>query len=214
MAKELWHPDAIRVPYSDAGPFVTGRPKLVWHTTEGVGLPVYAGSQPHFTLNPANGQLHQHIPINRAAKTLKHPPGTVETNRANAIQVELRGFASLTGTWPKAYYENIAKLARWIEDNAGVPSVSTVEFKRGVARLTPQAWLNYTGHIGHCHVPNNDHWDPGNFRIAEVLTDTEEARKKRKWERSIRIAKARAKRVGYPKWLRQRIRKLRKLVAR
>ena len=36
--RSLWHPDATRAPHQDAGPFTVGRPKLVWHTTEGRSL--------------------------------------------------------------------------------------------------------------------------------------------------------------------------------
>lgn len=164
-----WHPGATRAPYSDAGPFVTGKPKLVWHTTEGSSLPAYSNSAPHFTLNPKTGQLWQHIPINRAAKTLKHPAGTVETNRANAIQVELIGFARDTDNWPRTYYAPIANLARWIEVNARVPRRCGVKFFVGTARLQGQAWLNYSGHCGHSHAPHNDHWDPGAFQINHVI---------------------------------------------
>jgi hypothetical protein len=212
-----WHPAAIRVPHSDAGAFVSGIPaKLVWHTTEGSSLPHYAGGQPHFTFHPQTGALYQHIPINRAAKTLKHPAGTVETNRANAIQVELIGFASQTHLWTDAAYKRIAQLARWIEANAGVESQCSVKFGGGstvFTRLLPGAWLQYSGHIGHQHVPHNDHWDPGRFRIELVLAPAKN-RKLKRWRRSHRIAHARARRVGWPLWLRERTRKLHRLIER
>lgn len=123
-----WHPGAKQVRYSDAGVFVTGAPKLVWHTTEGTSLPQYSGSAPHFTLNPRTGDLWQHIAVNRAAKALMHPAGTVETNRAHAIQVELIGFADTTQDWTAAEYARIASLARWIEASAGVPRKCGVTF--------------------------------------------------------------------------------------
>jgi hypothetical protein len=168
-AKQLWHPDATHDVYADAGAFTTGKPKLVWHTTEGSSLPTYQGSAPHFTLDPRTGKLWQHIPVNRAAKSLKHPAGTVETNHAHALQVELIGFARDTAAWPDAHYARIAELARWIEHNADVPRTCGVKFFTGTARLGGQAWLDYSGHCGHCHVPNNDHIDPGSFQIGKVL---------------------------------------------
>src|SRR6266403_15617 len=121
----VWHPDAKRVPYSDAGPYVTAAPKIVWHTTEGVSLPTYSGSAPHFTFNAETGSLWQHIPIDRSAKSLEHPSGTVETNHANCVQVELVGYAKDAGTWSTTVYARIAQLARWIESNHGVPSRCT-----------------------------------------------------------------------------------------
>lgn len=167
-----WHPDATKVPYASAGPFVVGNPKLVWHTTEGSSLPTYSGSAPHFTLDPKSGKLWQHIPITQAAKALMHPAGTVETNRASAIQVELIGFASQTQNWSEQEYTRVASLARWIEANAGVRRACGVKFTGSSVkpnRMTPTVWLAYNGHCGHQHVPNNDHWDPGAFRIDLVV---------------------------------------------
>jgi hypothetical protein len=169
--KRKWHPTAIDDHYSDAGgSFLNVPAKIVWHTTEGTSLPNYGtGSAPHFTLNPRTNQLWQHMAIDRVAKALAHPAGTVETNRAHAIQVELIGFAGTTQDWSDVEYARIAELARWIEFNAGVKRQCSVKFFRGVSRLSPSAWLSYSGHIGHCHVPGNDHWDPGAFKIAKVI---------------------------------------------
>ncbi len=134
-------------------------------------MPAYDGSSPHFTLDPAGGALWQHIPINRSARSLEHPPGSVETNRANAAQVELLGFARDTPSWPRAHYRRIASLARWIEENHGVPRRSGVEFTTTPHRLSSDAWLRYAGHLGHEHVPAQpaNHWDPGALRIDLVL---------------------------------------------
>lgn len=167
-----WHPEAKRIPYPDAGPMSVGRPKLVWHTTEGHSLPTYSGSAPHFTLDPRTGQLWQHTALDRCARSLEHPAGTVETNRAHAIQVELIGGAADTPNWTDNDYTHIAQLARWIEHNAGVAPECTVQFSAtpGAAkRMGTAEWLNYNGHCGHQHVPVNHHWDPGGFRIDRVL---------------------------------------------
>jgi hypothetical protein len=188
-----WHPEAIRVPYSDAGPFVKAAPKIVWHTTEGKSLPTYSGSAPHFTFNPRTGQLWQHIALDRAAKSLEHPSGTVETNHAHAIQVELIGFAEDTPKWSKADYARIAKLARWIELHAAVPSQCSVTFTTTPKRLSPAAWLAYVGHLGHQHVPAQilNHWDPGAFRIDLVLAPVSvsaDTRKRGIWRSRLRAA--------------------------
>jgi hypothetical protein len=167
-----WHPDAQRVPYPDAGAFTVGKPKLVWHTTEGSSLPRYSGSAPHFTFDPKANKLWQHVPINRASSSLVHPPN-VETNHAHAIQVELIGFAKDTPGWSTQTYLNIAKLARWIESNAGVARACHVNFVKypssSYPRLPAQAWLDYAGHCGHQHVPGNEHGDPGGFHIELVI---------------------------------------------
>jgi hypothetical protein len=163
-----WHPDAIenqsKSPLSWAG----GRPKLVWHTTEGFGLPTYSGSHPHFTLNPKTGTLWQHVPIRGGAYALRNLSFGVETNRAHAIQVELIGFAKDSQNWSDAEYANIAKLARWIEKHAGVPRSCDVTFRSDSAHKVAD-YVNYTGHLGHQHVPENDHWDPGLLRIDKII---------------------------------------------
>jgi N-acetyl-anhydromuramyl-L-alanine amidase AmpD len=167
----LWHPDALRVPYRDAGVYVDAGAKLVWHTTETERLPAYDGFAPHMTLDPAAGTLWQHIPLDRAARALEHPPGTVDTNRADCVQVELIGFARDTPSWPDTHYERVAALARWIEANHAVPRHSTVTFATTPHRLADDEWLRYAGHLGHEHVPAqpDNHWDPGALRIDLVL---------------------------------------------
>lgn len=167
-SRRTWHPEAEIVSYASAGSFIDAGRKIVWHTTEGTSLPRYEGSAPHFTLDPRSGQLWQHIPLNRAARTLKHTRRP-ETNRAHAIQVEVIGFAADTPDWPEAYYDQLAALARWIEWHARVPRRCNVEFEARVHHISDQRWVRYAGHIGHQHVPQNDHWDPGALRIDEVL---------------------------------------------
>lgn len=164
----LWHPAATRRTHIDAGGFQGGGRKLVWHTTEGSSLPNYGGSAPHFTLDPSNGRLWQHIPLNRAARALKEGG----PNFWNTVQVELIGFAKDSHTWSEGRYAEIAKLARWIEANFGVPHTTGVTFKGKGA--TPHlaslaAFKSYAGHIGHQHVPGNDHWDPGLLMIDLVV---------------------------------------------
>lgn len=166
-----WHPDAERVQVSDGyGDMLNVPGKIVWHTVEGNGLPTYSGDAPHFTLNPQTGKLYQHIPITSAAGSLVH--GSVETNKANAIQTELMGFASQTQNWSDVAYTHIASLARWIETNAGVARACSVRFgglNNLPPRLSDSAWLRYSGHCGHQHVPGNEHWDPGEFKIQKVI---------------------------------------------
>jgi hypothetical protein len=163
-----WHPGATRNQTAAPLAFIGVEPKIVWHTTEGYGLPGYSGVQPHFTLNPKTGELWQHVPITGGAYALENHSGGVETNRANAIQVELIGFARDSAVWPKSYYANIANLARWIEKHAGVKRACGVKF-RASSSYKISNWYGYGGHCGHQHVPENSHWDPGEFRIDEVV---------------------------------------------
>lgn len=163
-----WHANAIRVQIHEALSWVPAQPKLVWHTTEGYGLPTYSGSCPHFTLDPKTGKLWQHVPITGGAYALRNESGGVETNRARAIQVELCGFAARSQNWTDEEYAHIAALARWIEKYAGVPRSCSVTF-RASSSFKISDWLNYSGHCGHQHVPENDHWDPGRVNIEKIL---------------------------------------------
>jgi N-acetyl-anhydromuramyl-L-alanine amidase AmpD len=166
----LWHPNAVRRIHSDAGGFQSGGRKLVWHTTETSNLPNYGGSAPHFTLDPANARLWQHIPLNRAARALKGGG----PNFWNTVQVELIGFARESHTWPDARYQEIAKLARWIEANFGVPRKCSVQFVGSgqIAHLGSLDAVNrHEGHLGHQHVDGNNHWDPGRLKIDLILDD-------------------------------------------
>lgn len=168
-----WHPDARRV--GVVGPsrsFSGGPKKAIWHTTEGFGLPAYAGSNPHFTLDFRAGVLYQHQVVTGAARALQNLSGGVETNADGAIQVELIGFAAQSGSWSEQQYDVIAELARWIEKNCGVARECHVEFSGSSSspnRLSMGVWDQLEGHAGHQHVPENNHWDPGAFRINEVL---------------------------------------------
>jgi peptidoglycan hydrolase-like protein with peptidoglycan-binding domain len=176
----LWHPKAVRRIHLDAGGFQGGGRKLVWHTTEGTSLPNYGGSAPHFTLDPADGRLWQHIPLDRAARALM----AGGPNFWNTVQVELIGFADTARAnqlgvperavvnWPAGHYTAIAGLARWIESNFAVPRKCTVEFVDHASHLgSLDAVKGYAGHIGHQHIVGNDHWDPGLLKIDLILGD-------------------------------------------
>lgn len=177
MTGDLWYPEAKHKPLPDAGAFTGGGHKVVLHTTEGSTIAgcyeavKAANVAPHFALNPRTGALHQYIPLNRAGRALAHPSGP-ETNRANAIQIELVGFASQTQDWPDGYLNRIGKLCLWIERHFDVPRRTGVEFVGGGAtpHMTGQGFVDYAGYCGHQHVPGNDHWDPGKFRINYLLT--------------------------------------------
>ena len=163
----------------DGGRFVAGPARGVLHTTEGAtrlgarSAFVQHNSWPHFTITDETGtvEVFQHLPISLAGRALKHPPGTVETNRHTAIQIEIVGFAAKSPSFSKAYLDGIAKLMRWIEKNAHVAKSSTVTFVSPghETRLTDQAWVKYDGWCGHQHVPHNLHQDPGAIAIAHLL---------------------------------------------
>lgn len=188
---ELWYPPASRSALApvDAGSFTGGGRKGLFHTTEGVtaasAIASYrsSGSWPHFTASYEGGtfRIWQHIPIDRAARSLVHLAGHVETNRNNVIQIELVGSAAQPPSDP-GYLAGIATWMQWVEANFGVPHRCTVTFKpypasyganNGV-RLSEPAWNAYAGWLGHEHAPENLHGDPGALNIQALLQEDED----------------------------------------
>jgi len=122
----------------------------------------------------------QHIPLNYSAAALKNLPGGVQTNRDNAIQIEICARAAEVGNLPEDAYRVVARVLVYAHQVKGVPLQSSVRFAglgegmvlasvNSPIRLSGGAWDKYTGVLGHQHVPENDHWDPGKFDIQKLL---------------------------------------------
>lgn len=168
---------------------------VVWHSTEGTSLPSYSGGAeaPNFTAKPdfAKKKLvwYQHFDFDVSARALVNKSGGVETNTANAVQVEIVGTCDPTthkkwgGTQhlymsdlPDWVIRDLAAFAKWANQHHGVKLQSGLTFKaypssygsNGV-RLSGSQWGKFYGHCGHQHVPENDHGDPGNFPISQIL---------------------------------------------
>lgn len=161
----------------DAGPFVAGAvPKIVWHTTEGTSFSgadatlKASGDEPHFLVSVDGKIVRQYIALNRSSKSLMHPAGTPETNRAGCIQIEVCGFAHDSQNWTEVKMQRLAALAVLIEHRVQVERRTHVAWAEPtVDRIPASHFLKWPGHIGHRHVPNNDHVDPGEFRITDLL---------------------------------------------
>lgn len=176
------------------GSWVPGFPaRGVLHSTETTGLPSYKGGSvaPHFTVDPRTGKVWQHYSISRPSRALQHPPGTIDTNNAHAIQIEIIAYSD-NGEAAKAgglrvgqltadQLGHVAALMRWVEANAGVKRASGLRWKSypdsaGVSngvRLSSGRWQTFDGWCGHQHVPNNDHGDPSDIDIAALLAEPE-----------------------------------------
>ncbi len=162
-----WHPIT-----GSSGAYTSGPFKIVHHTTEGSSASgAFAAfranrSDPHFTVDSRT--IYQHIDTSIAARSLRNAKGGVQTNRDGALQIEVVGFAHL----PKngGTLRNVARLCRWLEGEHSVPQV----WPNGLPKpATPAGrdpgghnrssanWDTKGGHFGHCHVPENTHWDPG-----------------------------------------------------
>ena len=161
----VWHPITGPSGAYSGGPF-----KIVHHTTEGstaqgaFGEFLKHGSDPHFTVDATT--IYQHVDTDQWSRSLRNAPGGVETNKDKAIQIEMVGFAGR----PKAKdtLRNVAKLCRWIEATHGVPQDWPNGFPKpsvngndpGGHNRNAVTWDTKGGHYGHCHVPENAHWDP------------------------------------------------------
>jgi hypothetical protein len=173
--------------FGDGGPEVEPQ-VIVLHTTESAGWPGYegGGTAPHLTVMPlmTRAQLswRQHFPLERSARALAHPPGTVETNNRGAIQVELVGTCVRGGPglhWPSAppwALRGLAQFVTWAVGRFPIPLLAPatwpaypVSAGRSVARFTPEQWLAFRGICGHLHVPHNTHGDPGAFPIGRLI---------------------------------------------
>jgi hypothetical protein len=164
-------PFAVQKPITgSSGPYVGGPHKIVHHTTEGSSAEgAFAafrasGSDPHFTVDGTT--IWQHIDTSEGARALRNTSGGVQTNRDGAIQIEVVGFANRPKTRPTL--QNLAKLCRWIEHTHDIPKVWPNGFPKpsvngrdpGGHNRNAANWDNKGGHYGHCHVPENTHWDP------------------------------------------------------
>lgn len=168
----MWMPNVRRLARSSAGAWaVSCPPKGILHTTEGSGDATSTldanGSHPHFQVE-RDGRITQYIPVDQAAKALVHT-GPQETNKAHAVQIEVCGFAAQTN-WPDDQKAAVRRVMRFIERNAGVERASHVPFVVGSSeRLSGAAWISTGGWLGHQHVPQNDHYDPGAITIGDLL---------------------------------------------
>ena len=168
------------------------------HTTEGTSLVSYGnGSEaPNVTAVPdfVNQKLrwYQHYDVDRSSRALVNAAGGVETNTLNVFQIELVGTCDpATHTrwlnagvrhiyWPEApdwALAEVGVMVRWLHDNHNIPMTCGVTFKgypasygsgNGV-RLSGSQWSAYTGWLGHQHVPENYHGDPGSIDIDKIL---------------------------------------------
>lgn len=170
----------------------------VVHTTEGATLPTYSGGSvaPNFTLMPDFAsktlKVYQHFDFDVSSRALVNAAGGVQTNTLNVVQFELVGTCDPKTHkdwndkkvqhvyWPAAAdwaLLEFAKVVRWAYDNHAVPMTSTVTWKaypdsygaKNGVRLSNAAWTSYRGWLGHQHVPENLHGDPGAFPMAQVL---------------------------------------------
>lgn len=184
----FWYPEAVH----DEAPrrlwgyrLTINCPKLVLHTTEsnlGVYVPhqgTYYGhnSWPHGTVALENNKwkFFQHIPANFAARALENKSGGVETNNWNTFQIEIATKSKNISELPHEAYVVLAGVLRWLNERIELPLECGVIFPSypesltaGV-RLSVSKWSMYSGILGHMHVPENSHGDPGDINVEKLI---------------------------------------------
>jgi hypothetical protein len=169
------HDKGQRMTYTDYG-----EPKGVLHTTETSGYPSYNGytQNPHMDIKATSNGIEgrQFIPLEYGSFALKHTRPQ-QTNRDNVVQIELIG-TCCNGpgyAWTAASDRVLADLFKKV--------IEPISLSRGIkmqhlpfaprdraTRLTDYQFDNYSGWMGHEHVPQNDHIDPGNFPWDRMMT--------------------------------------------
>ncbi len=179
---EIWIKEAERLGDGSIGgamdsPSTPSR--VVWHTTEsGAGNASFnsvgsylrtVASEPHLLYDPTTDRLGQYGPLNQSARALKND-GSTRTNRTGrvCIQIEVlaRAATPFTGYWKPG--PNFRALMRAVR-SWGVPDTWPAGSCAPGASRNRTTWATKGGHYGHCHIPGNDHWDPGTIDRNAIL---------------------------------------------
>lgn len=128
-------------------------------------LATYARTKnyPHFTVDEFT--IEQHSPLSVGTTALEHPAGTVDTNRAGAIQIEIVGYTAQAADMSDALCSRIGMLMAWIAGQTGIGW----HYPATDQRMPSGVWAGYNGWCGHVHVPNNSHTDPGAIPLAKMF---------------------------------------------
>jgi hypothetical protein len=146
-------------------------------------------AEPHFLYDPVTDRLGQYFPLNRSARALRNelnPDQSVKrrTNGSGLVNIQIEfvawpgpitspqgvttQHAVFTDDWkPGPNYRAMMRAVRsW-----GVPDQWNGRLSKTQFDPVPRTWANYerAGWFGHCQVPGNDHWDPGNIDQADTF---------------------------------------------
>lgn len=147
------------------------------------------GAEPHWVLDPRFPltEAIQLVPYTAAGKALRNLAGGVETNRREAdgaggvdvVQIEIVGYAAKVANYDDAWYRNLRTFLTQLCAELGVPYRFPRRFAQDYGdarrvRLTNDEWLDpgLTGIVGHCHAPEQDHWDPGPLDLARLAPES------------------------------------------
>jgi hypothetical protein len=151
--------------------------RATWHTTESPGGANYfssigaylanVASEPQVLYDPVTDKIGQYGPLNQSGRALKND-GSRRTNREGRVNIQVEVLARASSPWTNGfdpakkpnYRKLIAAMQAW-----GIPDVwpagKPVAKSSASMPRNRTTWQTKGGHYGHCHVPGNDHWDPG-----------------------------------------------------
>lgn len=169
------YPAATWLGNGKSGGSYTGGPwRLVIHTTETRGVPGYnsGSSAPHVTIDN-DGRVYQHTSFLTAARALRNEAGGVQTNREQAIQVEIVCYSQKSladkldkGVWvgnlPDVQWRAVVDFVQWVVEEFGVlpvvPERQAFDYAQANApgfRMSNAEWDGFDAICGHQHVPEN-----------------------------------------------------------
>lgn len=182
---QSFYPRAEQITFVGAtgGTYVNAPFRGVLHTTQSTNYTPskyeYYGhsNPPHFTVARKGGEarVYQHYSIRVAARALVNLDGGVQTNRQNAVQIEIAWRAENIAALPPTMKEALRQLMAWISNECGIQLAAPEFFGEeaygngSLARMSASEWNSFNGWCGHQHVPENVHWDPGRLPIQQLL---------------------------------------------
>ncbi|MFE4915792.1 peptidoglycan-binding protein [Streptomyces sp. NPDC056652] len=159
-------------------------PRITWHTTESPAGASYftsiaaylirVGAEPQVIYDPVSDKLGQFGPLTQSGRALRND-GSRRTNREGKVNIQVEVLGRAMTPWTKGFdpaeKPNFRRLiaagrAHGVPDAwpAGKPAATAA----AASNRNRTTWQSKGGHYGHCHVPANDHWDPGAIDISIV----------------------------------------------
>lgn len=193
---ELWMPGAERRPEGNGGSMAGGPPRAVWHITwdklgPGGKMPSFdaiagylqsVNYAPHLMWDPWSGRIVQFYPADQSARALANQAGGVETNRMGSRCIQVEVWFSPGAVVGGKKYATVAntpcvgldRIVAWMRSH-GIPDRWPLGWPTWDRNSrSSSAWTSQAGHYGHCHVPENDHTDPGPMPAGMFSTPEED----------------------------------------
>lgn len=162
--------------------------KFTLHTTEtpetsldGIIRQFIGGiDTPHYVLGKRPGDKHytcvQMQRLDLIGAALEHPRGTMETNGARCIQMEICGNAKDSPNWSQDKIDAVAAVICLTSHRVPIAHRIPRKFTTTPNRYTQRGWIRAGGINGHQHAASQvrfNHWDPGNVSESRLLKSIE-----------------------------------------